>query len=57
MSGASWALNEAKEETRLALDKANKEARADLDKAKEETRIANRSLEELRVEYDALKFQ
>ena len=53
---ARAALDKAKEEKRLALDKANEEARAALDKAKEETRIANQSLEELRAEYDALKF-
>jgi len=53
---ARTALEKAKEEKRLALDKATEEARAALDKAKEETRIANQSLEELRAEYDALKF-
>jgi len=53
LSGAHWAL----EEKRLALDKAREEARAALDEAKEETRIANQSLEELRAEYDAFKFQ
>jgi hypothetical protein len=51
--GAHWAL----EEKRLALDQAREEARAALDEAKEETRIANQSLEELRAEHDALKFQ
>ena len=57
LSGARWALDKAKEDKRLALDKANEEAQAALDKAREETCIANQCLEELRAEYDALKFQ
>jgi hypothetical protein len=57
LSGAGWALDEAKEEKRLALDKANEEARVALDKAREETRIANQSLAKLSAEYDALEFQ
>ena len=57
LSGASWALDEAKEEKRLALDRANEEARVALDKAREETRIANQNLAKLSAEYDALELQ